>query len=312
MSPLISIIIPSFNRESIISEALDSILEQTYTNWECIIVDDSSTDGTHSILKEYSNRDNRFITIAKPIELQQGASVSKNLGLQIARGEYIQFLDSDDVLAENKLEKQIDILKKENKKVISVCINTNFKEINDAVVLDFDRKDYRNFNNPEEYFELIGEIGGYYAPESFLISKDLIDFSGHWNENLTLNDDGEFFFRIIHNSNKIIFNNDTYIRHRQKTGDNLSLLNSLQKATSLLNSWKIIEVLYNTKYCTLNSTYLDKKKWAVYNELKRSYPIVIKQNKMFFVNQRKKDNLSYKLSKLNKRMKLRLKNIFKY
>ncbi|WP_052257248.1 glycosyltransferase family A protein [Flavobacterium sp. AED] len=312
MNPLISIIIPSYNRENLISETLDNVLEQTYTNWECIIVDDRSTDGTNAILKEYSKRDNRFIIISKPLELKQGASISKNLGLQIARGEYIQFLDSDDILAENKLEKQIDTLRNEDEKVISVCVTSNFKEKRDTIILDFDRKDYRNFSDTEEYFQLIGEIGGYYAPESFLISKDLINFSGHWNENLTLNDDGEFFFRIIHNSNKIIFNNETYVRHRQMTGNNLSELNSFQKASSLLNSWKIIESLYNTKYEKLNSKYLDKKKWAVYNELKRSYPILIRQNKSFFDNQRKKDNLLYKCNKLKKRVNFRLKNFLKY
>ena len=309
MNPLISIIIPSYNRENLLSETLDSVMEQTYTNWECIVIDDRSTDSTNAILKEYSDRDNRFIVISKPLEMKQGASVSKNLGLQLARGEYIQFLDSDDILAENKLEKQFEALKKENEKVISVCITSNFKERNDAIILDFDRKDYQNFKNSEEYFEIISEIGGYYAPESFLISKGLIDFSGHWNENLTLNDDGEFFFRIIYNSYKIVFINDTYVRHRQSTGDNLSTLNSFQKATSLLNSWKIIEVLYNTKYNTLNSEYLNKKKWAVYNELKRTYPILIKQNKSFFYNQKKKDNLLYKLNKLNRRINLRLKYI---
>jgi glycosyltransferase involved in cell wall biosynthesis len=312
MNPLISIIIPSYNRETIISETLDSVFEQTYTNWECIIIDDRSTDGTNAILKEYSNKDNRFVTVSKPTELKQGASISKNLGLQIARGKYIQFLDSDDILAENKLEEQIAILKNENEKVISVCITTHFKDIRDAVLFDIERIDYRNFNNPEEYFELIGEIGGYYAPESFLINKELINFSGHWNENLTLNDDGEFFFRIIHNSNKIVFTHDTFVRHRQKTGDNLSMLNSFQKANSLLNSWKIIEISYNIKYNTLNSKYLDKKKWAVYNELKRTYPILIKQNKLFFYNQKKKDNFLYKFNKLKKRVNLRLKNIFKY
>jgi glycosyltransferase involved in cell wall biosynthesis len=312
MNPLISIIIPSFNRESLISETLDSVLEQTYTNWECIIIDDRSTDGTNAIIKEYSNRDNRFIPISKPMELKQGASVSKNLGLQIARGKYIQFLDTDDILAENKLEKQIDTLKNEDEKVISVCITSNFKEIKDDVILDNQRKDYCNFNNSEDYFELIGEIGGYYAPESFLISKELINFSGHWNENLTLNDDGEFFFRIIYNSNKIIFTKDTFVRHRQKTGNNLSMLNSFQKATSLLNSWKIIEILYNTKYNTINFKYLDTKKWAVYNELKRTYPILIEQNKVFFYSQKKRDNFLYKLNKLQRRVNLRLKNIFKY
>lgn len=312
MNPLISIIVPSCNRENIISETLDSVLAQTYTNWECIIVDERSTDGTTAILKEYSSIDNRFIFVSKPIALKQGASVSKNLGLKLARGEYIQFLDSDDILAENKLEKQIASLKKENKKAISVCKTYNFKEKNDVVILDIDRMDYRDFNNPEEYFDLISEIGGYYAPESFLISMDLINFSGHWNENLTLNDDGEFFFRIIYNSNKIVFSNDTFVRHRENMGDNLSMLNSFQKATSLLNSWKIIEILYNTKYNKLNSKYLDKKKWAVYNELKRTYPILVKQNKLFFYNQKKKDNFLYKFNKLKKRVNKRLKNIFKY
>jgi glycosyltransferase involved in cell wall biosynthesis len=312
MNPLISIIIPSYNRETLISETLDSVLEQTYTNWECIIIDDRSTDGTNAILKEYSNKDNRFVTVSKPTELKQGASISKNLGLQIARGKYIQFLDSDDILAANKLEKQIAILKNENEKVIAVCVTSNFKEIEDAVLFDVERIDYRNFNNSEQYFELIGEIGGYYAPESFLINKELINFSGHWNENLTLNDDGEFFFRIIHNSNKIVFTHETFVRHRQKTGDNLSSLNSFQKANSLLNSWKIIEISYNIKYNTLNSKYLDKKKWAVYNELKRTYPILIKQNKLFFYNQKKKDNFLYKFKKLKKRVNLRLKKIFKY
>ena len=312
MNPLISIIIPSYNRKDLICETLDSVLAQTYINWECIIIDDRSTDGTNSIIKEYASLDKRFVIVLKPIVLKQGASVSKNLGLQMARGEYIQFLDSDDILAENKLEKQIACLKKENKKAISVCKTYYFKEISDVIILDIDRKDYRDFNNPEEYFDLISEIGGYYAPESFLISMDLINFSGHWNENLTLNDDGEFFFRIIYNSNRITFCNDTYVRHRESMGDNLSMLNSFQKATSLLNSWKIIESLYNTRYNKLNSKYLNKKKWAVYNELKRSYPILIKQNKSFFSNQKKKDNFFYKLNKLKRRVNKRLKNILKY
>lgn len=312
MNPLISVIIPSYNRENLIRETLDSVLAQTYTNWECIIVDDRSTDGTNAILKEYSSLDNRFVIVSKPIALKQGASVSKNLGLQMARGEYIQFLDSDDILADNKLEKQIVCLKKENKKAISVCKTYYFKEISDVVILDIDRKDYRDFNDSKEYFDLISEIGGYYAPESFLISVDLINFSGHWNENLTLNDDGEFFFRIIYNSNKIVFCNDTFVRHRESMGDNLSMLNSFQKATSLLNSWKIIEILYNTKYNKLDSKYLDKKKWAVYNELKRTYPILVKQNKLFFYDQKKKDNFLYKFNRLKRRVNKRLKNIFKY
>ena len=121
MKNLVSIIIPSYNRSHLIGETLDSVIAQTYVNWECIIIDDKSTDETFTILSTYLKKDNRFIYVSKPSDVKKGASGSRNLGLKLAKGEYIQFLDSDDLLAENKLEEQLKLLITESKYTISTC-----------------------------------------------------------------------------------------------------------------------------------------------------------------------------------------------
>lgn len=193
MKPLVSIIIPTYNRAHLIKETIDSVLAQTYMNWECIIIDDRSNDATKAILDEYSTIDNRFIIICKPIELKQGASVSRNFGLKLARGEYIQFLDSDDILADNKIEEQVKILLNESNFTISTCKWGRFNEIKEPISFYENKRDYINFSNAKDYFDLIGLYGSFFPPLNFLMSKELINFSGYWNESLSMNDDGEFF-----------------------------------------------------------------------------------------------------------------------
>lgn len=311
-NPLVSIIIPSFNRAQLIGETLNSVLEQTYKNWECIIIDDNSTDETVKVIHSFQEKDNRFKLIIKPKVHKQGASISKNLGLKLAAGEYIQFLDSDDILNENKLEEQINLLLKESKHTIAICKWGNFNSLDEGISIYEHKDDYRGFDNSKEYFDLIGLQGGFYPCHNFLISRELINFSGYWNESLTINDDGEFFFRIILNAERIVFTDKTYVLYRSNSTDNLSVLNSESKALSLLNSWRIIEALFITKYSEVNSLYINKKKSSVYNEFKRIYPKIISQNKVFFNQQIKEDTLVEKIKKLKKRIKKRLKIIFRF
>jgi len=311
-NPLISIIIPTYNRAQYISDSLDSVLNQTYPNWECIIVDDRSSDETLKIVTDYCDKDFRFISFVKPLGLEQRASISRNIGLKMAKGEYIQFLDSDDILANNKLEEQLKLLFTESKFTISTCKWGKFNKISEPFVIFDNKADYKNFNNIKDYFDLIGLYGGFFPPLNFLISKELINYSGYWNESLTMNDDGEFFFRILLNSDKIIFSNKTYVMYRNSSIDNLSLLNNINKAISLINSWKIIESLFLTKYNEINAAYINKKKESVYYELKKQFPEIISQNKDFFKQQLNKDTLFLKLKKLKKRIKNRLKIIFRF
>lgn len=308
---LVSIIIPTYNREALISETLDSVLSQTYSNWECIVVDDNSNDGTLDILSFFTKKDDRIKYIVKSDKSKRGASLSRNLGLQIAKGEFIQFLDSDDILAPNKLEIQIGILQKENRYAITTCKWGRFDNISLPLKIIENNVDYNNFENTKDYFDLIGKHGGFFPPLNFLMRKDLINYSGYWNESLTINDDGEFFFRLLSNADKIIFSFETYVLYRNSSNDNLSLLNSESKAISLLNSWRIIEANYVSKYNDVDSDYINKKKTSVYFELKRHYPLQIKKNKEFFSKQIKNDTLLLKLTKLKKRINNRLKLILK-
>lgn len=109
-SSLVSVITPSYNAEKFISATIESVRTQTYTNWEMIIVDDCSKDTTREILKEYAELDPRI----KPIFLEEnsGAAVARNTALKAAQGEYVAFLDSDDLWVPGKLEKQLAFMQK--------------------------------------------------------------------------------------------------------------------------------------------------------------------------------------------------------
>lgn len=107
MSHLVSIIIPTFNSVNSLRETLNSISNQTYIKWESIIVDDGSTDDTVQILNEYVSKDFRFKWYKRPNSKQKGPSSSRNYGIEKANGEFVLFLDSDDLLAANCIENRL-------------------------------------------------------------------------------------------------------------------------------------------------------------------------------------------------------------
>lgn len=105
---LVSIVTPNYNCQKYIAETIESVLKQTYTNWEMLIVDDCSTDGSYETALEYSKKDTRIKVFRNENNL--GAAVSRNKALDVANGEYIAFLDSDDLWLPEKLEKQIKFM----------------------------------------------------------------------------------------------------------------------------------------------------------------------------------------------------------
>jgi teichuronic acid biosynthesis glycosyltransferase TuaG len=104
-TPLISVVMPCHNSDEFIQTAIESVLSQTYKNIELIIVDDFSTDDSKSIITRFSAQDSRIISVYK--EINEGAAMSRNVALDLAQGDYIAFLDSDDVWNADKLETQI-------------------------------------------------------------------------------------------------------------------------------------------------------------------------------------------------------------
>jgi glycosyltransferase involved in cell wall biosynthesis len=117
---LVSIIIPTYNRANLITETLDSVLAQTYTNWECIVVDDGSTDDTDNVLATYCKKDARFQYHHRPKNREKGANACRNYGFELSKGEYVNWFDSDDVMHQDKLLIQVKALKKSNYN-FSVC-----------------------------------------------------------------------------------------------------------------------------------------------------------------------------------------------
>ncbi|CAI9395803.1 Putative teichuronic acid biosynthesis glycosyltransferase TuaG [Bacillus sp. T2.9-1] len=105
MAPSVSIIMPSYNCKEYISYSIESVIEQTYKDWELLIVDDYSTDGTVDLLKEWEKGDGRIRIFYQTVN--EGAAVARNIALAHARGRYIAFLDSDDRWKKDKLEAQL-------------------------------------------------------------------------------------------------------------------------------------------------------------------------------------------------------------
>lgn len=112
MKDLVSIIMPTYNCASFIEESIISVIKQTYTNWELIIIDDFSIDNTTEVVNKYVKSDNRIKYLK--LDVNSGAAIARNTGMEIAKGKYIAFLDSDDLWMEKKLEKQISFME-ENK-----------------------------------------------------------------------------------------------------------------------------------------------------------------------------------------------------
>jgi glycosyltransferase involved in cell wall biosynthesis len=106
-APCVSVIIPAFNCGSLIVYSLESLVNQVYRNWECIVVDDGSSDNTEGVVQSYVKRDKRIVYV---YQKNGGPSKARNAGLSRARGEYIQFLDADDLIESRKLQCHVQYL----------------------------------------------------------------------------------------------------------------------------------------------------------------------------------------------------------
>ncbi len=192
--PLVSIIIPTYNRAHLIGETLDSVLAQTYQNWECIVVDDGSTDNTDDLMSKYMAKDSRFKYYHRPNDRLQGGNAARNYGIEISKGAYINFLDSDDFIHPRTIEIKVGqaitedadvVISKHcrNKDSLSSIINTKECFISST----FDRNFILSRNSI-----LIGEP---------LINKKVL-FEVKFDENLVRSQDYDFLLRLFRRKSK--------------------------------------------------------------------------------------------------------------
>ena len=133
--PLVSVIMPAYNAEKYIAEAIQSVISQTYTNWELFVLDDCSTDSTAKIAEGFARADGRIHLLENPQNM--GVARTRNRGFDLAQGEWIALLDSDDVWHSDKLEKQLEVANESGAEIIYCSysmINENGAHLTDFVV----------------------------------------------------------------------------------------------------------------------------------------------------------------------------------
>ena len=234
--PLVSIIIPSVNRADLIKETIDSVEKQLYQNWECIIVDDGSSEKDIKQIRGYLQEDTRFSFYKRPNEFPKGAAGSRNYGFKLSKGKYIQWLDDDDLLEPDKILKQVDLLEGSIENSIAIC---SWDYYWPGKRLELIKVNEKKFNNAHEVFAYLRKQQTFFPPHIYLCPRKLIEESGNWDARLTLNDDGEFFTRILINSSQIINSPDTFALYRNQSQKRLSSFEN-DKIKSLLLSFYLM------------------------------------------------------------------------
>lgn len=222
----VSIIMAAYNAEKHIEIAIESVLNQTYKNWELLIVNDGSIDKTKDIIQKYSL--NPKIKIYH--QDNKGQCSATNLGIKNATGDYIQFLDADDFIEKNKLLYQIDLQQKYDMQTISY---SNWLSIDRKVPqLKNNRFKIHKLENPIDWITKQFESGEMLANSCYLIPIRLVQKAGLYDENLTLNNDLEYFTRTVLQANKIIFCDLAFTYYRREVENSLTSRNDIKSVTS--------------------------------------------------------------------------------
>lgn len=209
--PLVSIIIPCHNAGRWLAETLESALAQTHPATEIIVVDDGSQDSSLAIAQHFADRGVRVVTRANA-----GASAARNHGLRLATGDFVQFLDADDLISPGKIAAQLAFLGARPPGTLATCRWGRF-QTDPAAAQFVDTAVFRDFA-PVDFLVLAGETGAMMHPAAWLVPRAVADRAGPWDESLTLNDDGEYFCRVLLASAGIACCSDEAARSYYRSG----------------------------------------------------------------------------------------------
>lgn len=196
MKPLVSIIIPCFNQGTFLVYALQSLLAQTMNEWECIIIDDGSMDNSAEVAASYCRNDKRFHLIQQP---NSGSAVARNKGLSVAEGEYIQFLDADDLLNSDKLRLQSEYMTA-NKIDVSYTLNAYFhsmKELGEYYLQP--KKQFRYYTNIRNALLSRWGISFSIPVHCFMFRRQFLEEHGlRYDEHIRQREDWKFHLDVSH------------------------------------------------------------------------------------------------------------------
>ena len=223
MKQLVSILIPAFNAQNWIRDCIESALAQTWSWKEIIVVDDGSRDATFETARSYASPNVQVTS-----QENRGASAARNQALSLAQGDYIQWLDADDLLAQNKIARQLEDA--EHGRTSRVLLSGSWGRFYNHP----ERSRFRPTSlwrdlQPVEWLLRKVKRNEWMAIESWLVSRKLTDLTGPWNEELTLNDDGEYFCRVVSACTEIRFISDAKCFCRGGNVESLSYAMNLKE-----------------------------------------------------------------------------------
>lgn len=190
MTPLVSILIPAYNAAAWIGATLDSALAQTWPHCEIVVADDGSTDDTAAIAAGYARRGVRLCR-----QTNRGAGAARNLALTQAHGDYLQFLDADDLLAPDKIALQLARLAEAPADTVASAAWARFHS--DPTEGHFTPEPVWGDAAPLDWLVASWSGGGMMHPAAWLTPAKVARRAGPWNETLSLDDDGEYFTRVL-------------------------------------------------------------------------------------------------------------------
>src|SRR4030095_4184186 len=201
MQPLVSILIPAHNAERWIADTIKSAVAQTWPRKEIIIVDDGSTDDTLAVARRFESDEVQVVT-----QSNQGAAAARNKAFSLSRGDYIQWLDADDLLPPYKIAHQMEAMEAmetRDRRVLFSCPWAYFRHR--PAKAKFIATPLWCDLSPTEWLIRKWE-GNWHMPNApWLLSRELTEAAGPWNARLTLDDDGEYFFRVVNASSGVRF-----------------------------------------------------------------------------------------------------------
>ena len=226
---LISIIVPIFNTEKYLHQCLDSILSQSYGNFECLLINDGSTDASASICREYVAKDARFRYFEKE---NGGVSSARNLGIERSGGAYITFIDSDDWVEFDYLEVLYSAIIQDSADISVSSYRTYEMSKNRWSFHAFERAKHQKVFSRQELMNQLVFLDSIDASFRFvsckLVRKSIL--AGIWfNESTHLGEDMEFWFKLYLVAEKVVFSNrDTYIYRKNFTISKYATLKHIQ------------------------------------------------------------------------------------
>jgi glycosyltransferase involved in cell wall biosynthesis len=206
--PLVSVIMPVYNASAFLSATIECILQQTYQNWELIIINDGSKDNSEDIIKQFSDSRIRYF-----LQENQGQCAASNFGITQAKGDYIKFFDADDIMNSTHIEAQVKRLNGGTTAIAS-CAWGRFYD-DDPNSAKFIPEPVWKDMKPLDWLKTsLKQRADMMAAWLWLIPRQVIEKTGGWDKRLSLNNDFEFSVRLLLACEEILFVPEAKVYYR--------------------------------------------------------------------------------------------------